>query len=197
MKLREHCANDWEQRFSNQDACTAWETFKLFVQEVEEECVPKKRRRVASRPLWMQQNVIRTIREKRRLWRTYKRTSNYQDYLAYKKLEKEVRSTVYHAKRKFERNLAAEAKKKPKQFYSYIKSRMANRSTIGPLKDGDNVISDNKGMSSLLNSFFASVFTKETFPVPDLPTFSDVALSDVEITPEIVQLKTLLRVLTP
>ena len=84
----------------------------------------------------MQQNVLRTIRKKRRLWSTYQQSKEYEEYLAYKRVEKEVRYVVRAAKKKFERSLAKEAKKKPKQFYAYLKSKTSNRQSIGPLKDG-------------------------------------------------------------
>ena len=59
----------WENRVSNMDAVTTWETIKGIIYESDSKCVPKKRRRVANRPLCMQQNVMRIIRKKRRLWK--------------------------------------------------------------------------------------------------------------------------------
>jgi hypothetical protein len=131
-----------------------------------------KRRRAANKPLWMQQNVLRVIRKKKRLWSTYQKSKDYEEYLAYKRVEREVRSLVKQAKRKFERKLAKEAKKKPKQFYAYLKSRTSNKQTIGPLKKGDQIISDNTKMATLLNDFFVSVFTKEDKCVPDAPNYN-------------------------
>ena len=59
----------------------------------------------------MQQNVMRVIRKKRRLWATYKKSNEYKEYLAYKQVEKETRKLVRQAKNKFEKKLAKEAKK--------------------------------------------------------------------------------------
>ena len=50
----------------------------------------------------MQKNVLRIIRKKKRLWKTYQKSKDYEEYLAYKCVEKEV---VREAKRKFERKL--------------------------------------------------------------------------------------------
>ena len=77
---------------------------KSKILDAEDKCVPKKRRRVGCRPLWMRQNVMRVIRKKKRLWATYKRTNDYAE-LAYKSVEKETRKLVNQAKRKFEKNL--------------------------------------------------------------------------------------------
>ena len=84
--------------------------------------------------------------------------------------------------------MAKEAKKKRKQFYSYLKSRTANRQSIGPLKDGEKMVTDNRGMASLLNTFFSSVFTKETLPAPDpIPMECDSSIADVMFSSEKVE----------
>ena len=108
----------------------------------------------------MQQNIMRVIR-KRRLWATYKKSKQYEEYLAYKAVEKETKKLVLQAKKKFEKKLAKEAKKKPKMFYSYLRSKTSNRSSVGPLKDNDAVVSQDTGMANVLNKFFVSVFTVE------------------------------------
>ena len=112
-KLRDELqAVDW--RMDGLDTLQSWSFVKANILEAEDKCVPKKRRRVGCRPLWMQQNVMRIIRKKRRLWSTYKKTKDYSEYLAYKKVESETKKIVKQAKKKFERKLAKEAKKSPR-----------------------------------------------------------------------------------
>ena len=188
--LRELTDINWEERLAEKNTLETWDSIKAHIHEVEGKCVPRKRRRIASRPLWMQQNVLRTIRKKRRLWSTYQQSREYEEYLAYKKVEKEVRQVVRAAKKKFEKSLAKEAKKKPKQFYAYLKSRTSNRQSIGPLKNGSEVCSDNKSMAGILNSFFTSVFTQETLPVPEISMRnSGESLSEVQFSTEKVEAK--------
>ncbi len=56
-------------------------------------------------------------------------------------------------------------KKNPKLFFNYIRSEKVVRDTIGPLLDrDDNLVSDNKGMATVLNQTFIKVYTKEEFP---------------------------------
>ena len=88
--------------------------------------------------------------------------------LAYKKVEKFVKDAVRKAKQNFEKKLAKDVKKNPKAFYSYLKSRTSNRVTVGPLKDGVEIVTDNNKMAEMLNGFFSSVFTQED--VSDIPT---------------------------
>ena len=109
----------------------------------------------------MNSNILRVIRKKRRLWKVYKASKDYSEYLAYKKVENEVKSIVRNAKRNFEKKLAKNVKKNSKSFYSYLKSKTSNRSSVGPLNEGNELISDDEKMSEVLNKFFSSVFTKE------------------------------------
>ena len=108
----------------------------------------------------MTKHVLRTIRKKRRLWKTYTTTDDYRDFAAYKAFEKETTKAVKNAKRKFERKLAKDAKKNPKEFYSYMKSKTSNRESVGPLKadskDTEFVTSD-ADMAEMLNEFFILV----------------------------------------
>ena len=187
-KLRQELDIDW--KLDNLNALEAWDRVKKEILNAEDKSVPKKRRRVNCRPLWMQQNIMRVIRKKRRLWATYKKSSQYEEYLAYKKVENETKKLVLQAKRKFEKKLAKEAKKKPKMFYSYLRSRTCNKSSVGPLKDKDEVVSNDKGMANILNNFFVSVFTVENDNIPnkDSCTVPEL-LSDVMFPPDAISEK--------
>ena len=113
--------------------------------------------------------------------------------MSYKAFEKQVQKAVKQAKRRYERNLAKQAKKNPKEFYSYLKTKTSNKESVGPLKtDGGDIITDDATMVSMLNSFFGSVFTDEdmgSLPKPETLYHGDSPLLDVEITPEKVAKK--------
>ena len=62
----------------------------------------------------------------------------------------------------FEKKMAMNIKKDPKTFYAYVRNKQKTRATVGPLKNEEGeVIHSNKEAVELLNSYFASVFTKE------------------------------------
>ena len=54
----------------------------------------------------MNQNIMRMLRRKRRLWRAYTGEGyyrqDYQDYLAYQEVQKELKKQIRKAKRKLE-----------------------------------------------------------------------------------------------
>ena len=179
--LREELSKmNWVTQLDSLNTLQSWDSIKGSIQEAENKSVPLKRRRISTRPLWMQQNVMRVIRKKRRLWETYRRSKDYEEYQAYQKVQKEARMLVRRAKRNFEKKLAKEAKRKPKLFYSYLKSRTSNKQSVGPLKTGEKMVSDNTGMADILNNFFTSVFTVENPNIPE-PTNLNVPelLTDV------------------
>ena len=124
-----------------------------------EECVPKKKRRTGdSKPLWMQQNVLRLIWKKSRVWAWYQRTREFESWQAYRKIQNEVTKAVKNAKKKFERKLARNSKSNPRAMFSYINKKSSSRTKRH--KEGK-TFTDDKSMTTILNSFFSSVFTKE------------------------------------
>lgn len=161
-KLREELGSvDWVEELQGLDTDQSWDKFKERLAKAQDNAVPKKRRRINSKPIWMTKNTIRVIRKKRRLWKVYRETKDHAEYTAYKKVEKEVKDAVRKAKKKFERNLAKDARRNPKAFYSYLKSKTSNRQSVGPLKENNEVVTDDKRQAEILNLFFTSVFTKE------------------------------------
>ena len=95
------------------------------MEEEVNKCVPLKKRRKGTRPWWMTWKVMRLIRKKRRLWRFYtsdpRASRDFQQFEAYKKVQKEVQAAVKNAKKNYEKKLAKDCKKNPKTFWSYMK----------------------------------------------------------------------------
>ena len=181
---------DWNAELGNLGTEASWTKFKLTLDAIQAKHVPLKKRRMKNKPIWMNKNVMRVIRKKRRLWKVYTQTRDYSEYVAYKQVEKCVQKTVRRAKRNFERKLAKDIKKRPKDFYSYIRSNIANRVSIGPLKDGKELIGDTEKMAELLNTHFSSVFTKEdidSLPTPNMIYTGSAPLSTVDFPPSLVQ----------
>ena len=178
---------DWREEFDGLSTDSMWDKFKEKLSQAQDEFVPKKTRRSGSRPIWMTRSVMRIIRKKRRLWKVGTTTSDGQAYLNYKEVERTVRKAVRNAKRNFERKLAVNAKKDPKAFYTYLKTKSSNRENVGPLKDGKSFVSEEEKMVEMLNGFFTSVFTQEnTEGMPDPPRmFTGTSpLIDADITEE-------------
>ena len=58
---------DWDKQFENMFGTEAMDKFYAVLDREVEKCVPKKVRRKGSKPLWMNKNIMRMVRKKRRL----------------------------------------------------------------------------------------------------------------------------------
>ena len=67
---------DWEEKLGEMNTEESWNSFKDMVLSTVDGCIPKKKWRSNNKPLWMQRNVMRIIRTKRRLWKHYSTTKN-------------------------------------------------------------------------------------------------------------------------
>ena len=164
-------AIDWQEKLEGKTGLESWEHLKKVIQEETDRCVPLKKRRVSGRPLWMNKNILRIVRKKRKLWKAYTRVEGVlpgmrgnkdsASFMAYRKVQQEVQKAIRKAKRKFERKLAKDRKTNSKSFFSYIKKKTSNRVSVGPLKVEDEVIADSSKMASILNTWYCSMFTEE------------------------------------
>ena len=66
-------AINWEEKLAGKNGLEKWEIVKQVINDETDRCVPKKMRRVGTKPLWMNKNILRLIRKKRRLWKAYTR----------------------------------------------------------------------------------------------------------------------------
>ena len=89
------------------------------------------------------------------------------------------------------KKIASNIKTDPKSFYAYVRSKSKTKTSVGLLKNGDGVlISDDLQMNAILNSYFGSVFTKESDKLPKVEQvfIGDLSsnLIDILITPEMI-----------
>ena len=145
-------AINWEDELEGKTGLESMETFYEKINKVVEDCVPKKRRRQGSKPIWMNRKMMRMIRKKRRMWRAFQETKQHERWQDFKRVQKEVQQAVKKAKRRVERKLAKGAKRCSKAFWSYIKKKMGNRVTVGPLREGGRTVTDSQEMTNILNS---------------------------------------------
>jgi hypothetical protein len=79
----------------------AWKTIRSKVDSLIEKHVPKRRERNSNRPAWLNQEILREIRKKKRIWVACRGRVTDE----YKAAEKKVKNMIRNAKR-FEKKLA-------------------------------------------------------------------------------------------
>ena len=75
-KLRDCMSIDWSSELKDIGAQDGWLVFKNKLTVAMKECIPMKTRRSGNKLLWMNPNIMRLIRKKRRLWNWYKTTND-------------------------------------------------------------------------------------------------------------------------
>jgi len=108
----------------------------------------------------------------------------------YKECRNIVVKELKAARKKFECKLAADIKGNPKLLFRYVRSKTKSKERVGPLKDlAGNILDDDSSMCKTLNTYFASVITKEkTDNIPEVKQVfhggSSRLLSLIDITPD-------------
>ena len=196
---REIADVDWVSELEGKNVNETWKSIRNKVAAVIEEYVPLKKKRGINKPKWYNKELERLIRKKRQAWNKWKKTKKAEDKEEYYKLERETKGTIRRRKKGLEKNIAKDAKKNPKAYYAYINSGKNARRKVGPLKvevDGQMVVvSEPKKQAEILNSCYASVFTRRSGQAPtkerepNTPEISYVCLDEEKLKATIQELK--------
>ena len=154
---------NWTTAVEDLSALEAWNMVKEDLVDMVKATVPMRPRRNPNRPPWMNQQILREIRKRKRMWKSNKDGRRYEEQ------SRLVKKLIRNAKRKLERRLADGVGGNNRPFYSYVRSRTKNRVGVGPLKDrSGQLVSGNKEMATMLNDYFSSVFTAERDGPPEV-----------------------------
>jgi hypothetical protein len=138
----------------------------------------------------MDKGTLTSVRKKHQLFRRWLQTRDGQDYTAYIRARNKAQRDCRKAKKKLEMNIANDAKRNPKAFWSYVKAKTSMKTGVGDLKkdDGTKTTSDQE-KAEVLNNFFQSVFTfEDDSPLPEPPHYQfSEPIEDFEITVDCVR----------
>ena len=183
-------SENWDETLKNVDTEKAWTILKTKLCALTSKYVPRKQSKSDSKPKWLNSKVKSKIKSKKQAWKKYKSTKTERDYNRYKECEKEAKSSMKRSKKDLEKKLAANIKKDPKSFYSYVNNKKSVKSKIGPIQIGQELLTEDKDIAQALNNFFTSVFTKEDLEnLPNMPPQVECELKSIEVTKELVQLE--------
>ena len=123
---------------------------------------------------WMDKETLASVRKKHKLFRRWQETQDGQDCLLYSRARNQASKACKRAKKQLEKKVAQDAKKNPKAFWSFVKSKTQTRKGVADLKlpNGEKIKTDQE-KADLLNHFFHNVFTQENDePLPDPPIYN-------------------------
>jgi ribonuclease P/MRP protein subunit RPP40 len=139
-----------------------WSSIKENCLSVRSEYIGQKKKS-KNKSKWATNKVRKCRQQKKQAWMKFiKGNRDEQLYKAYKvKLRNSVKENR-RAKRAFEEKLAKNIKEDSKTFFAYVNSKKRSNNMIGPLKNSNGeVINNKKETADLLNRYFGSVFTRE------------------------------------
>ena len=126
---------------------------------------------------------------KKKAFNTFLKSKDGADYLRYVTARNRAKNEIRKAVRKFEHEIARNAKADPKAFYKYVNSRSKTKPVISNLhgNNGESIQEESK-IAEEFNGFFASVFTTEDvnnvpniIPDPGIAKLTDLAFTKDEV----------------
>lgn len=181
---------DWENELNGKTVEEMWNKYKKIMYELYHQCIPvrAKRKKMTSKPPWMNVKASRAVRRKFFAFRRWQESKSSQMYNEYIKERNKATKAYKKAKKEFEGKIAKEAGKNPKAFYKYANSKLKVKTGIGKVKAGEGKMTEtDEETAEMLNNFFQTVFIKEEGRLPNFDKRTEDKLENFEIFGEQVK----------
>ncbi|KAJ3645915.1 hypothetical protein Zmor_023534 [Zophobas morio] len=157
---------DWATLLNHPSVDTNWESFKNHLKLATDKYSYTITYKASSSKPWIDNKILKLIKKKRSLWRTFKRTGKEDDYKVHRAFSNRVSSIIKDVKHKYEKRIADQ--KNPKKFYSYIRNKLSGPVRKPQVKDATgHIIEDDCVTANIFAETFAQSFTIE--PDADIP----------------------------
>ena len=175
-------ANTMIEIAKNETVENFWILFKEKLYSLRDKFVPKIRD--TGKPHWsskgnvplddITRNAIKDKLKCHRQWlRSRSEAEKDSNRVRFAKARNKVKNLVRLAKKKFEKQIADNAKSNPKPFWAYARQKLKTRSGISPLRQDPNdpttLKYSSKDKANILQNQFCSVFSNES--LDDIPVF--------------------------
>ena len=166
-----------------------WQLFKTALLESISKYVPQKVIRNQKKLPWINCDIKRCMKQRKRLYNRAKKTNRDEDWAAYRLARNEVNSKLESAHSSYCRRMFDDSfANNRRQFWKYIKAKRRDSSGISPLLVDGSIISDPQGKAAVLSDQFRSVFTLEdTSNVPNLDGNTFAPMSAISISSRGIQ----------
>ena len=171
-----------------------WRNLEENITTAMNQSIPKSNRNEgphnrSNRPMWMNNTALVKVKSKNEAYKCYRNTMDVKDYEKYAKARNQARWECRKAKKIFQRTLAKDAKRNPKDIFSYVNSKLKTKTGIADLDIETGKATTDSEKAEALNEFFSDAFTEEdTSNIPSFHT-EDIRkpLEELKITDENVK----------
>ena len=170
-----------------------WEKFKSSLLTIVNEHVPSKTAKKHSKLPWINKNIHKLLKRKKKLYDQAKKSRNWASYSKFQKYcKKEIRRAEWSYLNQKILNSLQENNAKP--FWNYVKSKRKDNTGVAPLKRDGILVNEPIGKSEILLNQFKSVFTKDDDkPLPQLstqaPPIDQIKVTDIGVEKLLKDLK--------
>ena len=150
---------NWIVDLDGLDVEATWALIKHRINEAIQESVPLTKVTGHRGKRWMDKETLASVRKKHKLFRHWQETQDGQDCLLYSRARNQASKACKKAKKQLEKKVVQDAKKYPKAFWSFVKSKTQTKKGVADLKlpNGEKTKNDQE-KADLLNQFFHNVF---------------------------------------
>jgi hypothetical protein len=172
------------------DPLAAMEAMYKEIRGLQNSFIPLCRRRSRTRPKWATQATRQAVKEKLRLWKQAESGGQGDMKERLKEASRKLYRATRKARRDYENKIARSEDRR--LLYGYIKSKVQNRVSVGPLKNKEGKeVKESKEMADLLAEHYSSVFKKEVLPMQEIKQLyeGDSPLLETQFTEASVRLQ--------
>ena len=160
---RRLCTIEWQNVFSTEgNVDYEAEKFHFFLKNLVQETVPvrKKRRSNNSKwPVWFTPQLRNLKNKKQKAHKIYKKESNSINLQKYLAICEELNTAIKNAHEEYNRKVEHEIKSCPKNFFSYVRTKLKSNNFPSQMKLDGRVGNNTNEICSLFANFFQEVYT--------------------------------------
>jgi hypothetical protein len=178
---------NWPTTLCDANVENNWSTLKNLLLNTVNECSSViKVKRSSSKP-WINAKILKMVKRKRALWKTFKRTGEQIDYVAHRAFSNKLSTIIKEERIRYELKIANS--NNPKSFYKHVRTALGGPVKIPQVRNVDgNIVRDHTDCANIFAESFSKVFTRESVagtPKLDFPR-NTAAFTDIEFSEELV-----------
>ena len=195
MWIRAEDCGTWGHSYTTLGPCKPNDLFSLDL-SIAKECIPNRKTRIKpDEPAWINSDIKRLIRKRKRSYKKAKRTNLYEHWVKFKHLRNRVTNSIRDSKQLLRNKVAEKLKSgalSSRDWWRTLKTVIApnSKSSVPPLEKDGIIIDDDTDKANVLNNFFRdqTIINDDGVELPQFENYDiQSELSSIHITPDEVE----------